>query len=441
MNRRTLRALVLALTTSLAGPAQAQLPQPTLQTRTLTTTTLAQAPIRIVRKPASLQRPAATITHRVMSKSTLSGVLSGGLKLDTGALAGRLPSGPPTRRALVVILENGGVMNNVDPALRQALNVNINTVTCGNWEFQLRSGETIGDLVTRIASQLAGNITCLNPANWRQQTFNPYSWLSDMSDQAIEDAVKSGSSLLNTQSRYDTVAVMEDADAVPDPAPCGDELGAAPEAGVWHRDRHLRALRRAAQDHRQHRRARGHCQDPRARRRSRIRRRCRSGRGRRRVGPRGSEFEEEGRRCGPLRTRAWVVAGRGSGPGPEGGLNKQKLRRQRMRTCTRRRWKDPIVALLGLSGLLGTMMIGAAGPAFAADVTTIAGSGTGGYSSDGGPTIAARLSSPGGIAVAADGTIYFADKDNYRVRRIGTDGIVTTIAGTGVLGKRSNKPC
>ncbi|MFO1509450.1 MAG: hypothetical protein U1F31_06715 [Steroidobacteraceae bacterium] len=216
MNRRTLRALVLALTTSLAGTAQAQLPQPTLQTRTLTTTTLAQAPIRIVRKPASLQRPAATITHRVMSKSTLSGVLSGGLKLDTGALAGRLPSGPPTRRALVVILENGGVMNNVDPALRQALNVNINTVTCGNWEFQLRSGETIVDLIARVASQLAGNITCLNPANWRQQTFNPYSWLNDMSDQAIEDAVKSGSSLLNTQSRYDTVAVMEDADAVPD---------------------------------------------------------------------------------------------------------------------------------------------------------------------------------------------------------------------------------
>lgn len=112
-----------------------------------------------------------------------------------------------------------------------------------------------------------------------------------------------------------------------------------------------------------------------------------------------------------------------------------------MRTCTRRRWKDPIVALLGLSGLLGTMMIGAAAPAFAADVTTIAGSGTGGCSGDGGPAIAARLSSPGGMAVAADGTIYFADTDNYRVRRIGTDGIITTIASTGVLGERRNKPC
>jgi hypothetical protein len=210
MNRRTLRALALT------GTALAQLPKPALQTRTLTTTTLAQAPIRIVRKPVTLRRTASTITNRVLSKSTLSGIMGGTIRLDTGALAGRLPSGPPTRRALVVILENGGVMYNLDPALRQALNVNISTVICGEWEFQLRSGETIAALVARVATQLSGNLACLNPANWRQQTFNPYGWLNDLSDQAIEDAVKSGSSLLNTQSRYDTVAVMEDADAVPD---------------------------------------------------------------------------------------------------------------------------------------------------------------------------------------------------------------------------------
>lgn len=177
MNRRTLRVLALALATTFAGVALAQLPQPTLSTKTLATTTLTQAPIRIVRNPASLQYTATTITHRVLSKATLSGVL-----------AGRLPSGPPARRALVVILENGGVMNNVDPALRQALNVNISTVTCGDWEFQFRAGETVVDLVARVAGQLGGNLTCLNPANWREQNFNPYSWLNDMSDQAIEDA-------------------------------------------------------------------------------------------------------------------------------------------------------------------------------------------------------------------------------------------------------------
>jgi ribosomal protein S27E len=45
-------------------------------------------------------------------------------------------------------------------------------------------------------------------------------------------------------------------------APRGHELDAAPEARLWHRDRHLHALRRPAQGDRQHRRARGNCEDP-----------------------------------------------------------------------------------------------------------------------------------------------------------------------------------
>ena len=49
-----------------------------------------------------------------------------------------------------------------------------------------------------------------------------------------------------------------------DPLPCGDELGAAPEAGVWYRDRALRPVRRQAPDHCQHRGAGGHRQNPRA---------------------------------------------------------------------------------------------------------------------------------------------------------------------------------
>lgn len=109
-------------------------------------------------------------------------------------------------------------------------------------------------------------------------------------------------------------------------------------------------------------------------------------------------------------------------------------RRQRMRTRTRRQWGVPIVALLVLLGLVGAMAIDVATPAFAADVTTIAGTGTAGPSGDGGPATAARLSSPSGMAVATDGTVYIADTDNHRVRRIGTDGIITTIAGNGSFG-------
>ena len=48
----------------------------------------------------------------------------------------------------------------------------------------------------------------------------------------------------------------------PDTESCVDELGAAPEARIRYRDRHLRRLRREAEDHRQHRSARDHCEGP-----------------------------------------------------------------------------------------------------------------------------------------------------------------------------------
>jgi hypothetical protein len=86
------------------------------------------------------------------------------------------------------------------------------------------------------------------------------------------------------------------------------------------------------------------------------------------------------------------------------------------------------LALVALLAFLGGTS------AFAADVTAIAGTGVGGYAGDGGPAIAARLRSPHGMAVAADGTVYIADTDNYRVRRISPAGIITTVAGTGTWG-------
>lgn len=67
-------------------------------------------------------------------------------------------------------------------------------------------------------------------------------------------------------------------------------------------------------------------------------------------------------------------------------------------------------------------------------LTIIAGTGTAGFSGDGGPATAAQLNGPKGIVRDAAGNLFFADEGNNRVRKIDTAGIITTIAGTGVAG-------
>lgn len=65
-------------------------------------------------------------------------------------------------------------------------------------------------------------------------------------------------------------------------------------------------------------------------------------------------------------------------------------------------------------------------------ITTVAGVGTPGFSGDQGPATEARINEPYGVAIDAAGNLYFADRLNYRVRRVdaGTS-LITTIAGNG----------
>jgi sugar lactone lactonase YvrE len=67
-------------------------------------------------------------------------------------------------------------------------------------------------------------------------------------------------------------------------------------------------------------------------------------------------------------------------------------------------------------------------------ITTIAGNGIAGLSGDGGPATAANLNSPRDIAVDSAGTVYVSDGGNGRIRRIATDGTITSIAGSGTYG-------
>ena len=64
-------------------------------------------------------------------------------------------------------------------------------------------------------------------------------------------------------------------------------------------------------------------------------------------------------------------------------------------------------------------------------ITTVAGNGTVGYSGDGGPATAAQLYDPCAIAVGSDGSLYIGECGNSRIRRVRPNGIITTVAGNG----------
>lgn len=67
-------------------------------------------------------------------------------------------------------------------------------------------------------------------------------------------------------------------------------------------------------------------------------------------------------------------------------------------------------------------------------ISTVAGTGTFGYNGDGIPAVSAQLNNPFDVAVGPDGSLYIADRSNQRIRRVGVDGLITTVAGTGVYG-------
>lgn len=68
-------------------------------------------------------------------------------------------------------------------------------------------------------------------------------------------------------------------------------------------------------------------------------------------------------------------------------------------------------------------------------ISTVAGSGNWGFSGDGGPALDADIKGSVSMAVGQEGALYFIDLYNYRVRKIDADGIISTVAGTGTLGR------
>jgi NHL repeat len=91
---------------------------------------------------------------------------------------------------------------------------------------------------------------------------------------------------------------------------------------------------------------------------------------------------------------------------------------------------------IGVRAIVALLVLALAAPATSAADTLItkAGTGTAGSIGDGSMAAAAQLNGPRGLARLADGSILVADTAGNRVRRIATDGTITTVAGTGTAG-------
>lgn len=63
-------------------------------------------------------------------------------------------------------------------------------------------------------------------------------------------------------------------------------------------------------------------------------------------------------------------------------------------------------------------------------ISTFAGTGGAGFSGDGGPAVYAQLHGPGGITLDAGGNLYISDLFNNRLRKVDTQGVITTVAGS-----------
>src|SRR6266542_302973 len=98
------------------------------------------------------------------------------------------------------------------------------------------------------------------------------------------------------------------------------------------------------------------------------------------------------------------------------------------------------IGIVSLVGFFGTLPASWTDPPRLppGTIVTVAGTGERGYAGDGDLATKAKLSTPEGLAFDAAGNLYIADRFNHRVRKVGADGVITTVAGTGKQGYFGN---
>ncbi len=122
----------------------------------------------------------------------------------------------PTKTALIVVLENGGVgldsipvLNNLPPA--------IPTFRCGSWEFPRKENENTLQFLARLWGMLSENAYCLQPWEWQPYILITSDWWQKISDKLLEDVSEAVRMAVDggTPYTYDKVQVLRDSDANP----------------------------------------------------------------------------------------------------------------------------------------------------------------------------------------------------------------------------------
>ena len=89
----------------------------------------------------------------------------------------------------------------------------------------------------------------------------------------------------------------------------------------------------------------------------------------------------------------------------------------------------------GLPGFVSVFLMGVCfGQAPKFTISTAAGVGSSGFAGDGGAATAANLAFPAALTFDSSGNMYIADSSNSRIRKVTTDGTISTFAGTGDFG-------
>ncbi len=151
---------------------------------------------------------------RVRRRVEIAATWGGATRKATLTVTPRPPrSTGSSRRALLVLLENGGIVTTLKLCCK-GLDLKklprVPVAICGAQRFALKPGENPIQLVRRLGDLIKNNPRALNPLNWRVRTETFETWLDHTSDSLVEDSVKAVQKAQTAGGKYHKVVTLED---------------------------------------------------------------------------------------------------------------------------------------------------------------------------------------------------------------------------------------